>query len=72
MNFVPYAGKWYKLFSVWVFTLIGILSVVQPNLASLGISETWQGYVTAALAGLGVVARLIGQPTVTQDSGLDN
>lgn len=65
MNLVSYAGKWYKLASVWVLAGIGVISAAQPYLADLGVSATTQGYVTGALAVLGVVARLIGQPTVT-------
>lgn len=65
MNLVSYASKWYKLASVWVFAAIGVLTAAQPYLADLGVSGTVQGYVTGALAGLGIVARLIGQPSVT-------
>ena len=65
MNLVSYAGKWYKLASVWVLASIGVISAAQPYLADLGVSASIQGYVTGALAVLGVVARLIGQPTVT-------
>lgn len=66
MNFVPYASKWYRLASVWVFAGIGVLSAAQPYLADMGVPASVQGYVTMALAGLGVVARLIGQPSVTE------
>jgi len=65
MSFVPYISKWYKLASVWVFSLIGILSVVQPNLADLGAPDSVQGYVTGALAVLGILSRLVSQPSIT-------
>lgn len=65
MSFVPYISKWYKLASVWVFTLIGVLSVVQPNLADLGAPDNVQGYVTGALAVLGILSRLVSQPSIT-------
>lgn len=65
MNLVSYASKWYKLASVWVFAAIGVLTAVQPYLADLGVPTSFQTGVTIALAGLGVVARVIKQPTVT-------
>lgn len=65
MSFVPYISKWYKLASVWIFTLIGVLSVVQPNLADLGAPDNVQGYVTGALAVLGILSRLVSQPSIT-------
>ena len=65
MSFVPYISKWYKLASVWMFTLIGFLSVVQPNLADLGAPDNVQGYVTGALAVLGILSRLVSQPSIT-------
>lgn len=65
MSFVPYISKWYKLASVWMFTLIGVLSVVQPNLADLGAPDNVQGYVTGALAVLGILSRLVSQPSIT-------
>lgn len=65
MSFVPYISKWYKLASVWVFTLIGVLSVVQPNLADLGAPDNVQDYVTGALAVLGILSRLVSQPSIT-------
>ena len=65
MSFVPYISKWYKLASVWMFTLIGVLSVVQPNLADLGAPDNVQGYVTGAPAALGILSRLASQPPLT-------
>ena len=65
MSFVPYISKWYKLASVWMFTLIGVLSVVQPNLADLGAPDNVQGYVAGALAVLGILSRLVSQPSIT-------
>jgi hypothetical protein len=70
MNLVAYAGKWYKLASVWVLLGIGVISAAQPHLVDLGVSATMQGYVTAILSVLGVVARLIGQPNI-EDSAKD-
>ena len=67
MSFVPYISKWYKLTSVWVLTAIGVLSAVQPQLAALGVGETIQATVTGALAVLGVLARLVNQPSITED-----
>ena len=64
MNLVPYASKWYRLTSIWVFIAIGVVSAVQPYLADLGVSGAIQDKVTAGLAVLGVIARLIGQPSV--------
>lgn len=68
MNLVSYASKWYKLASVWVLVGIGVISAAQPYLADLGVSATAQGHVTAILSVLGVVARLIGQPSIEDSS----
>lgn len=63
MQFVKEAKHWYRLWSVWLFALVGIYQWLESNWPALAetIPSEWHGAVGVVLAVLGVLSRLVVQ-----------
>lgn len=63
------AKSWYKLWSVWVFALIGFYQWLETNWTALHslVPEQYQGYLTILLSALGILARLVAQPSLSKE-----
>lgn len=66
MKLVSYASRWYKLWSVWLFVIVGVYQWLEQNVAVMAslIPHQYHGYIGLALAVLGIASRLITQPSL--------
>lgn len=62
--------NFYKLYSVWVFVLVTLLPLVEEHWSYFSsiVPEKYHPYVMAGLGVLGVLARLVRQPTLENDN----
>lgn len=69
MQLINNYRNWYKLWSVWLFALVGVYQWLEANWSVLQglIPDQWRGVAGVVLAVLGVVARLFKQPSLTKE-----
>lgn len=66
MEFVKGADKWYKHWSTWGITALGVLPWLQDNITRV-VPFEYQAIATSALALATAVARFIKQKKLTKE-----
>ena len=67
---VENASKFYKMWTVWIYALIGIMGVLYANHEQFiqYVPEEYRGWVLTALSIAGILARVIKQPALHTDT----
>lgn len=69
MKLIKEYKQWYKLWSVWLFALVGLYQWAEANWDVLHaiIPKEYQGTAGLVLAVLGIVSRLVVQSNIKKD-----
>lgn len=69
MRLINNYRDWYKLWSVWLFALVGVYQWLEANWAVLDtlIPDQWRGVAGIVLSVLGVVSRLVVQSNLKKE-----
>lgn len=69
MRLINNYRDWYKMWSVWLFALVGVYQWLESNWAALDtlIPAQWRGVAGIVLSVLGVVSRLVVQSNLKKE-----
>lgn len=72
MELIPNASRWYRMSSVQIMAAAGALQLLietKPDLVATVLPGAWAQRATLVLMAVGIVARVIQQPSVSGGGG---
>ena len=68
MKLIKEWREWYKMWSVWLFAIVGVYQWAAANSEALQavLPQSWQGAFGVVLSALGIVSRLIVQTNLNK------